>query len=173
MLDISRLWARIVGLGVAVTVMVTATQLLSLGLQTTPLLSRATIDTITGPVLGTPSPGVGIMVAVALVGAGALALAGSLWPHRGPAALTTRRRSGWTRVDRRSLALAVRRHLEAVDGTSRVEARVGRSGRIDVAVTTSDLSAGGPGAQVRAALDEMVERRHLPVRPGVITIRSR
>jgi len=111
MMDSCRLWARLVGLGVAVMVAVAATQLLTLGFETRPLISQATESALTDWVRRPPQPGAGILAAIAVVLGGIAALVGGLWPRRGPAAIVTRRADGWTRVDRKSLQAAIERRL--------------------------------------------------------------
>jgi hypothetical protein len=173
MLDSSRLWARIIGLGVAAIVAVAATQLLTLGFETEPLVSRTAVSTVTDWVRRPPQPGAGILAAIAVVLGGIAALLGGLWPRRGSAAIITRRRDGWTRIDRKSLQDAIERRLETVDRRSNVKTRVSRSGRIDLAITSIDTDFDGPPAKLRDAVEDLCDQRQLPCRAGTITIKAR
>ena len=172
MLDSTRRWARLIGLSVAATALVAATQLLTLGLETRPLISRSTLSTFTNWVERPPQPGAGILVAVAVVLAGVAALVGGLWPRRGPAAIVTRRRDGWTRIDRKSLEDAIERRLETIDRRSSVKTTVHRSGRVDLAITAGDTAADGAPVQVRDALEELCGQRQLPCKTGTVTVKA-
>lgn len=173
MLDAVRLWARIVGLCVAAASAVAATQFLTLGFETKPLMTTDTVATLTDWIRRPPMPGPGVLAAIALAVAGFAALAGTVWPRRGPSAITTRRRLGWTRIDRRSLEAAIQRRLEALDRRSDLNTTVHRSGRVDIEVVTIDTALDGPGAKVRDALEELCVERQLPCRPGVVTVQGR
>lgn len=172
MLDWTRVWARIVGLGVVATLAGAATQLLSIGFGMTPLVSEGNLRAIVDWILRSPQPGAGILIAVVLCVAGLAALLGALSPRRGPAAITIRRETGWTRIDRKSLAAAIQRELETIDRRSDIDTRVHRSGKVDVGVTAGDVGSDGPATDVRVALDELCSERNLPCQPGTVTVRN-
>lgn len=161
---------RAIGLVVAGIVLLAAAQLLMLSFEIDPPLSRDAIDDLAGWVRGSPSTGTGIFVGIALV---LLALRG-VWTFgrmfgTGGRVLTTRRRRGWTKLDRVTLEDAVERQLEAIDRRNDVHVRITRRGQVNVRLVTPDPSAIGPAQEIRDAIDELCTSRGLPCRSGRIT----
>jgi hypothetical protein len=105
--------------------------------------------------------------------AGLGALVGLLWPNPVPTAITTRRNDGWTRVDRRSLASAITRHLEKVDQADDIRATVRRNGRVDVVVKTDDVELDDTGRDIGLSLGALCSKRHLPCKAGRIKLTPR
>lgn len=154
---------------VAALTLMAATQLLLLSFETDPLLSTNTIDDIAGWIRERPRPGPGILGGLALgVVAGWLgwALVRSFGTDR--RVITTRRRRGWTKLDRASLEAAFERRLEAVDRRNDVRVSVSRRGRVDATLVTPDPSAIGPAQELRDVIDETCAARSLPCRSGRI-----
>lgn len=162
---------RVVGAVVAGIVLLGAAQLLTLSFEIDPPLSRAAVDDLGGWVQGSPSTGTGTFVGIAL----ALLALGGFWTFgralgTGRRVLTTRRRRGWTKLDRVTLEDAIERHLEAIDRRNDVGVRVSRRGRVNVRLVTPDPSAIGPIQELRDAIDEQCASRALPCRSGRITV---
>lgn len=161
---------RAIGAVVAAIVLMAAMQLLMLSFEIDPLFSRETIDDLGGWVRGSPSTGTGIFVGIALV----LLALGGLWKFgrmfaAGRRVLTTRRRRGWTKLDRITLEDALERQLEAIDRRSDVRVRITRRGQVNVRLVTPDPSAVGPVQEIRDAIDGQCAARALPCRSGRIT----
>ena len=170
-MTLRRIVLRVLGLGVAAIVLVAATQLLLLGFEADPLLSRSRVDSFVRSIQDPVHPGPGILVGLALVGLAALLLGvivASLRTDR--PVLTTRRRGGWTKIDRKTLADALERRLEDVDRRSDLDLEVTRRGRVNVKIVTPDPAAAGPAQELRDAVDDEIERRGLPCRSGRITV---
>jgi len=165
-----RLVLRALGLAVAAIVLVVATQLLMLSFDADPLVSRETVDDLVDWIGGDPSDGAAILVGVAL-----LALAVWLgWMAVSSAGteqhvITTRRRNGWTKIDRRTLGDSLERRLDSVDRRSDVAVRVRRGGRVDLEVVTPDPSITGSPRELRDSLNDIVTARNLPCRSGRLT----
>ena len=161
---------RVLGLSVAAIVLMAATQLLLLSFETDPLFSRERVDDIAGWIRDRPRVGAGMLVGVAL---GLLALwllwaiVSTLGTDR--PSITTRRRDGWTRIDRATLEDAIERELEAVDRRNDIRVDITRRGRVDLTLTTPDPSRAGPAQELRDVLDRLCEERSLPCRSGRIT----
>ena len=161
---------RVIGLVVAGIVLLAAAQLLLLSFEVDPPLSRAAVDDLDRWVRGSPSTGTGIFVGIALV----LLALGGMWKFGrtfGTAGrvLTTRRRRGWTKLDRITLEDAIERQLDAIDRRNDVHVRINRRGRVNVRLVTPDPSAIGPIQEIRDAIDEQCTSRALPCRSGRIT----
>ncbi len=160
----------LLGLAVAAIVLMAATQLLLLSFETDPLLSRTWLDDITGWIRRPPRPGVAILAGLAL----AVASLGLIWSmvrsrSTDRRVMTTRRRAGWTKIDRPTLEDAIERHLEFIDRRNDIRANVDRNGKVDLKIITPDPSAMGPVQELRDALDDFCEQRSLPCRSGRIT----
>ncbi len=162
---------RVLGLAVAAIALLAAVQMLLLSFETDPLIGRERADDIAGWIRDRPREGVGILVGIAL-GVVVLWLAWAAGSERGPdrRTITTRRRSGWTKIDRATLEDAVERRLEAVDRRSDVRVAINRRGRIDLTVTTPDPARAGPVQELRDATDELCTSRSLPCRSGRVTV---
>jgi len=174
MLAIPRTAARLANIVVAFLVALLATQLLSIGFEAAPPLSEGTIESTTDWIRRPPLAGAGILIGIILTTLGVVVLVGAFWPTRmSTPSITTRRRDGWTRLDRTSLTAAIDRELAAVDATAHVSTVVHRSGRVDLAIDSLDAAVDGPGSKVRAALDDLVERRRLPCQVGTVSIQPR
>ena len=131
---------------------------------------RAAVDDLDRWVRGSPSTGTGIFVGIALV----LLALGGMWKFgrmfgTGGRVLTTRRRRGWTKLDRVTLEDAIERQLEAIDRRNDVHVRINRRGRVNVRLVTPDPSTIGPIQEIRDAIDEQCTSRALPCRSGRIT----
>lgn len=169
-MSIGRLVLRVLGLAVAAIVLMAATQLLLLSFETDPLFSENQVGDFTDWIERRPRVGGGILVGVALMAlATALmwAIARSFGTDR--RVITTRRRGGWTKLDRPTIEDAIERRLERIDRRNDVEARVGRRGRVNLTITTPDPSAIGPIRELRDSLDNFCRERALPCRSGRIT----
>ena len=165
-----RLALRVLGLGVAALVLLAATQLLLLSFESDPLFSRSRIETFNDWVRGRPRPGPGILLGVALAGVSvwlAWAVVKSLGTDR--RVITTRRRGGWTKLDRATLEDSIERRLETIDRRNDVDVSITHRGRVDVNIITPDPSALGPVQELRDAIDELCGARALPCRSGRIT----
>jgi hypothetical protein len=171
MFALPRTAARLANIVVATTIALLATQLLLVGFEAEPLASAERIDSIANWIERRPLAGAGILGGLALAAIGVTVLAGALWPASRPPTITTRRRNGRTQIDRASLADAIDRQLTATDTTADVSVTVRRSGRIDLDIDTLDAATDGPATRMHQTLDELVERRHLPCRPGTITVK--
>ncbi|MCY3953820.1 MAG: hypothetical protein OXG69_14925 [bacterium] len=161
---------RAIGAVVAGIVLLAAAQLLMLSFEIDPPLSRGAVDDLTEWVRGSPSTGTGLFAGIALV----LLALGGLWQlvrtfGTGGRVLTTRRRRGWTKLDRITLEDAIERRLEAIDRRSDVRVRITRRGQVNVRLVTPDPSAVGPVQELRDAVDEQCAARALPCRSGRIT----
>ena len=161
---------RIVGIGVAVLILVAATQLLLLSFESDPLIGQDRASDIADWIEGRPSPGGAVLVGAGLV-VMAIALFVAFCRSFGTdrRVITTRKRNGWTKIDRTTLEDAFERRLEQIDRRNDVNARVRRDGRVDLTVITPDPSRMGPVKELRGAVDEIAENRALPCRSGRIT----
>ncbi len=162
---------RVLGLSVAAIVLMAATQLLLLSFETDPLFDRERVDSIAEWIRDRPRAGAAILVGIAL---GLIVLwlvwaALSSW-GTDRRVITTRRRGGWTKIDRATLEDAVERRLEAVDRRSDVRVGITRRGRVDLKVTTPDPARAGPVQELRDATDDLCSSRSLPCRSGRITV---
>jgi hypothetical protein len=173
MLALPRKVARLANIAVAAIFALVATQLLIIGFESEPPLA-GTVESITDWIRRPPLAGAGALLGVLLTTLGVVVLAGAFWPLRlSTPSITTRRSDGWTRLDRSSLSAALDRELAAVDTTAEVSSVVHRSGQVDLEIDSLDAAVDGPGTKIRAALDELVDRRHLPCRVGKISIQPR
>jgi hypothetical protein len=165
------LFRRGIGLLVAAIVLTVAAQWLLLGLEYDPLIDRTQVDDLTGWITGDPRKGAELLVGMAVVLA-ALVIGWVLWQSRGVdrPVITTRRRHGWTKVDRHNLADAIERRLETVDRRSDLEVKVRRRGRVDLRLVTPDPSALGPIQEYRDTIDELATEQHLPIRSGRVVV---
>jgi len=168
----SRLLARFVGLVLAATLAVAATQLFTIGFETSPLFSEVRLASFQDRVTSRPAPATEILLgaALSLLAVGVLA---SLFSSPNPPSLRSRNSNGWTSVDRTSLADSLQRRLEAIDRRSNVNVTIDRRGRIDLNITTTDFSIDGPLTEIPAALASICEERSLPCQPGTVTIQPR
>jgi len=160
---------RVLGATVAVIVLMAATQLLLLSFETDPLVSRGRIDDVVSWITGRPRTGVAMLSGIALLAVclvAVLAFVRSFGTDR--RVLTTRRRGGWTKLDRGTLEDAIERHVESIDRRNDVRVRVTQRGRVDLTITTPDISAVGPVQELRDAVDEVCVSRSLPCRSGRI-----
>ncbi len=162
---------RLLGLIVAAIVLMAATQLLLLSFETDPLLDRERVDSIADWIRDRPRAGAGILIGGAL----GLLVIWLVWAAISTLGtdrrvITTRRRGGWTKVDRATLEDAVERRLEAVDRRSDVSVGISRRGRVDLKVTTPDPARAGPVQELRDATDDLCTSRSLPCRSGRITV---
>ncbi len=166
-----RIALRLVGFGVAAIVLVAATQLLLLSFEADPLVSRQRLGDIVDWIQDRPSPGAAVLSGGALVLVGSV-LAVAIVRSRGPdrRVITTRRRGGWTKLDRATLEDAIERELEHVDRRNDVRARVRRNGRIDLDIVTPDPTVTGPVKELRDTVDHLSETRSLPCRSGRIVV---
>ncbi len=160
---------RVLGLAVAAVVVIAAAQLLMLSFEIDPLFSREAIHRLTGWIQGDPSTGAGILSGIALV----IASLVGLWMYgrllgAGGRVLTTRRRRGWTKLDRTTLEDTFERRLAALDRRNDIRVRITRRGRVNVRLVTPDPSAMGPAQEIRDALDDHCAERALPCRSGRI-----
>jgi len=162
---------RGIGLLVAAIVLMVAAQWLLLGLEYDPLIDRGQADDLTGWITGDTRKGAELLVGMAMILA-ALVIGWVLWQSRGVdrPVITTRRRRGWTKVDRRNLADAIERRLVTVDRRSDLEVELTRRGRVDLRLVTPDPSALGPIQEYRDVIDEMATQQHLPIRSGRVVV---
>ncbi len=160
---------RVVGVGVAALILVAATQLLLLSFETDPLISRGRLGDVVDWIESRPSPGAAVLVGGALVVI-ALALLVAAVRSVGPdrRVITTRRRHGWTKLDRATLEDAFERHLEHIDRRNDVHVRVRRNGRVDLTIITPDPTVMGAVKELRDGVDEICQERSLPCRSGRI-----
>lgn len=151
----------------AAIVLTAAAQLLLLAFESSPLIDRDQLEDVTGWIRRRPVVGAGLLAGLALlVGAAGLVLAIGRSFGTDRRVIVTRRREGWTKLDRASLEDAIERRLEAVDRRTDVKARVGRDGRVNLALTTPDPSSTGPMRALREELEELCQERGLPCRVG-------
>ncbi len=172
-LKTTKLWTvslRVIGLGVAVIVLMAATQLLMLSFETDPLLAQNTIDSLGNWIRRRPLMGPGVLAGGAL----ALLTVLLLWSWvrmfgTGRRVLTTRHWKGWTKIDRATLEDAMERRLEIIDRRNDVVVRINRRGRVNARLVTPDPSVSGPAQEMRDTIDAQCESRALPCRSGRIT----
>ena len=88
---------------------------------------------------------------------------------RGSRVVATRRRQGWTKLDRPTLEDVFERQLEAIDGRNDVAVGINRRGRVDVTIVTPDPSATGPAQEARDMIELTCTARGLPCYAGRIT----
>jgi hypothetical protein len=165
------LLSRGIGLLVAAVALVVAAQWLLLGLEYDPLFDRGRVDDLTDWITGDVRRGAELLVGIAVILA-ALVVGWTLWQSKGVdrPVITTRRRRGWTKVDRRNLADVIERRLETVDRRSDLEVKLTRRGRVDLRLVTPDPSALGPIQEYRDVIDELATQQHLPIRSGRVVV---
>ncbi len=169
-----RLVPRLVGLGVAVIVLMAATQLLTLSVGSDPVLDRDDVDAVTRWIRGEHRGGADVLIGLALVAAGCWlvwVLIASLRTDR--KVLRTRRRDGWTRIDRRSLARSLERRLATMDPDATLSVQVRRNARVDATVATTSPWPEDRLDAIQAALERLIAERGLPCRPGRVAVRAR
>ena len=168
----SRFLARLVGLVVAATLAVAATQLFAIGFETRPLFNDSSLTSIRSWITSRPAPATALLAGMAMA-ALAIAMFASISTGQTSPSVRIRRRDGWTRVDRASLADSLERRLESIDRRNSVTVTIGRRGTVDLDITTSDLSIDGPATELPAALAAICDERALPCRPGIVTLKPR
>jgi hypothetical protein len=162
---------RVLGLGVAVIVLMAATQLLALSFEVNPLISRDRLDDLSSWIRDRPRPGPGILGGVALASLAlwlVWAFVRSLGIDR--RVITTRRRAGWTKLERTTLEDAVERRLAAIDRRNDLRVSITPRGKINLRIVTPDPSSTGPATELRSAIDDLCAERDLPCRAGRITV---
>ena len=154
----------------AAIVLMAATQLILVGFESTPLLSAERVDEIAAWLRRPPLPGAAMLAGIGLT-AIALGLFVALLSSFGPdrSVITTRRRGGWTKLDRASLEEAIERRLESIDRRNDVDVRIGRRGVVKLDIVTPDPSHMGPAHELREAVDALCDDRALPCRSGRVT----
>jgi hypothetical protein len=162
---------RAAGLVVAAIVLIAATQFLLHGFETDPLLDAEIIADLSDWITRPPRQGAALLAGTALIILAA-GLGWLTWTTRAghQPVITTRRKNGWTKVDRKTLTSAVTRRLERIDQRSDLDVTIDRRGRVDLHLVTPDPSVGGPLQDYRDAIDEEVARRHLPIRSTRATV---
>ena len=164
---------RLLGLLAAAVVLAAAAQLLVLGVSGDALLGPRDADTTMRWMGRSHGEGAEVLVGVGIVALGCWFVWAFVSTSRTPrSVITTRRESGWTRVDRRYLAKSIERALGAQFPDATISTRIRRTRRVDTTVTTAEPFPGPLLDEVSVALQQLINDHALPCTAGPVTARE-
>ena len=157
--------SKLLGLITAAAITAVAVQFLAISFGWDPLVSADVTTEATTWIRRRPSEGAAALAGFALMLAAAVIAIEAFASRRGRGhAITLRRREGWTRLDRPSLADSLERAVAAVDRRASVSIRIGPRGGMRMNIATPDPTATGAAGDIRRETESVIERRRLPLR---------
>ncbi len=163
---------RLLGGCTALAVLTIAAQLLAISVWSQPFLERGNVRSTADWLRRPHGEGAEVLIGASLV----LLAVWLTWAFvstlrtRRPV-VVTRRESGWTRIDRRTLADALERSIGTVVPRARVVVRVRRKGRVDVTLSSADPDAHRYVEDASAELERLITTRGLPCTCGRVETR--
>jgi hypothetical protein len=163
---------RLLGSCAGLAIVAIAAQLLAISLGTQALLGQGDVDATVDWIRRSHGDGAEVLVGAALVALAVWftwAFVSTLRTRR--PVVVTRRESGWTRIDRRTLAGSLERSIGLVVPRARIAVRVRRKGRVDVTIFTRDPDSAHYVEESLAELERLITERGLPCTVGRVEAR--